>query len=149
MPANGGYRFTGRGSLLTASIAYECNKNYELLGISFNLCENRMWINPTPICVGKIILWSKQLPAALEIDSEKAKTNRFSNFVEKVEKFQYQYSSKKVKNNDYAVSKLEFLIFEFWRLWYRVTDKLTINWGNFAQVRLQFRFALILRALEL
>jgi len=39
----------------------------------------------------------------LEINSKKVKTNRYS--VEKVEKFRYGYSTKKVKKNkDYTVS---------------------------------------------
>jgi len=40
----------------------------------------------------------------LEIDSEKVKTNLYSIFCEKVEKFLYRYCTKKIKNNDYTVS---------------------------------------------
>jgi len=42
-----------------------------------------------------------------EIDSEKEMTNRYS--MEKLERFRNRYSTKKVKNNEYAVS-VRFII---------------------------------------
>ena len=55
-PRNGRFRFTGSGSLLTASVAYECDENYDLVGLPYNICENKRWVNPAPNCVGEDML---------------------------------------------------------------------------------------------